>query len=189
MEHNTHTQDTKNSSYHTSMIAKSAITVALVLVINMFFNYAVSFVYPEPEYTAYVPDSLHIENPRTEALCVEKGGQWTASQEEDISQKNTQKSGGYCNVTYKAQKAYDTARKEYDKAVFMILVVLGVISLVASVFVHASVLPVAFSWAGVVSLLIASVRYWGSAGKLTKLVLLASALCALIWLAVKKFNK
>jgi hypothetical protein len=49
------------------------------------------------------------------------------------------------------------------------------------------VLALAFSWGGVLSLFIASLRYWSDANNILKVIILAIALGSLIWTAVKKF--
>jgi hypothetical protein len=161
---------------------RGSVIAAIVIVMNLFFNYAVSFVYNEPSYDQYVKP-VQVIGTYTRESCVEAGGQWT----EDMNTPT--KNGGYCYPDYTNQKNYDAAKKIYDRNVFVTLVVLGVISLVIGAFVKVSILSVAFSWGGVLSLIIASMRYWGSADKLFKVIILAIALGLLIWLAVKKFSK
>jgi hypothetical protein len=67
-------------------------------------------------------------------------------------------------------------------------VILGIISIAVASFVSVAIIPAAFSWGGVLSLIIASIRYWGDADKLFKVIILALAFGALIWLAIKKFS-
>ena len=74
-------------------------------------------------------------------------------------------------------------------SMFAAIIVLGIISLISGGFILISVLSIAFAWGGVLSLIIASVRYWSQADNLAKVVILAIALGLLIWLAIKKFNK
>jgi hypothetical protein len=49
-------------------------------------------------------------------------------------------------------------------------------------------ISVALSLGGVLSFIIASMRYWTSADDLIKVIILAIALAILIWVAVKKFK-
>jgi len=95
---------------------------------------------------------------------------------------------GYCNATYTCQKSYDQDSKVYERNVFIILVALGVVIIVAGAFVNIALLSAAFSWSGVLSLIIASMRYWSNADSIVRVVILGVALAALIWLAVKKFG-
>jgi uncharacterized membrane protein len=84
---------------------------------------------------------------------------------------------------------YNTAQKTYNRIVFIILVALGVISLVLGALFANAILALAFSWGGVLSLVIASMRYWTDADNILKVVILAVALGALIFTAVRKFGK
>ena len=96
---------------------------------------------------------------------------------------------GYCDPTYTKQMEFNTAQKSYNRNVFLILVVLGVISLVLGAVLANAILSMAFAWGGVLSLLIASMRYWSDADNLLKVIILAVALGALIYIAIKKFGK
>ncbi len=53
-------------------------------------------------------------------------------------------------------------------------------------FISIEVLSIGFTWAGVLSLIIASIRYWSDANNISKLVILALALAALVWLSIKR---
>jgi hypothetical protein len=180
----------KQLSGHFNFI-KTALTVGIVIVMNLFFNYSISFIYNEPDYTDFVKTSQVVEEIKDQESCLALGGQWNPNTVIEKNQNNVLEkiSNGYCDVNYTNQKNYEGAIKLYERNVFITLVVLGVLSIVAGAFISVSVLPVAFSWGGVLSLVIASIRYWNSADKLIKVLILACALGALIWLAVKKFNQ
>ena len=181
-------QNTQHKPVTQSRFVRTSLTVAIIIVMNLFFNYAVSLIYNEPTYDQFVTSPQVLQNITTEGGCVSVGGQWTVNTPTTIDKKTTALQG-YCDPNYTNQKAYEAAVKIYDRNVFITLVILGIISIVIGSFVTVSVIPAAFSWAGVLSLIIASMRYWGSAGKLLKVGILACALGILIWLAVKKFNK
>ena len=171
---------------------QASIIFAIVIVMNMFFNYAISLVYTEPQYNAFCPAEIMNKAYSTRDQCVANGGAWSEQAvPASISPAGPTKAQitGYCNPTYSCQNKYDTSRSSYDRNVFIILVALGLLSLVAGAFVGISLLSIAFSWGGVLSLVIASMRYWGNADNLIRVLILAAALVALIWLAVKKFNK
>ena len=73
--------------------------------------------------------------------------------------------------------------------VFITLVVLGVLTFVASLlFVNFEILSVALSIGAVLDFVIASVRYWTRADDLIKVLILGVALAVLVWVAIKKFN-
>ena len=170
-----------------SSFVKISIIVAIVIVMNMFFNYAVSLVYKEPVIDSYIKPTQVVDTLKTKEQCVAVGGQWSENDYPDT--KGRTQVDGYCNENYTKQLNYDAARKIYEKKVFITLIILGIISLISGGFIAISILSIAFAWGGVLSLIIASMRYWSQADNLAKVVILAIALGILIWLAIKKFNK
>ena len=177
---------------HQSRLVKASIIIAIVIVMNLFFNYVVSLVYSEPAYDQFVKTTQVVENISTKEKCLAIGGQWNENDYQNIQpitpvEKSTVK--GYCDQNYTNQKNYEAAIKIYDRNVFITLVSVGVVVIVIGVFINMSILAISFVWGGVLSLVIASIRYWGSADKLVKVIILAIALVTLIWLAIKKFNK
>ena len=166
---------------------KISIIIAIIIVMNLFFNYAVSLVYNEPVMDFYTKPTQVVEAITTKEKCISVGGQW--SENATPIEKGKTEIQGYCNENYTKQLNYDAARKVYEKKVFITLIILGIISLTTAGFLTISILSISFAWGGVLSLIIASMRYWSQADNLAKVVILALALGILIWLAIKKFNK
>ena len=189
MEQNINTnQELIKDSHKSSKWVRGSVIVAIVIVMNLFFNYAVSLVYQEPSYDQFIKQPQVIEEINTKESCLAVGGQWNANVYPTDKTTPT-KITGYCDSNFTNQKNYDEAVKIYDRNVFITLVLLGVIVLILGSFVSISILSLAFSWGGVLSLVIASMRYWSSADKIIRVVILGIALITLIWLAVKKFSK
>lgn len=104
----------------------------------------------------------------------------------------------FCPVQYdvqpptteiKCSNDYNTAQNNFDRNVFIALVVLGAITVALGNFLKGNMLlGQALSLSGVLSFIIASMRYWSYAGQWLKVVILALALAVLIWVAVKKFQ-
>ena len=174
---------------------KVAIIAAIVVVMNLFFNYAISLVYPEPQYNDYIPTTQVVTPITTEAGCVSVGGQWTGNAMYDpkvapaANGDTSISSPGYCDPNYTNEMKYENAQKSYSRNVFIILVILSILSLIGGSIIANEILAPAFSWAGVHSLVIASGRYWSDANSLFKVIILALALGVLIWLSIKKFGK
>ncbi len=164
-----------------------AIIVAIVIVLNLFSNYAVSLIYKEPTYDTYVKPAQVVEEITTKDKCLSVGGQWSENAYPVV--KGQPKVEGYCNPNYTKDQNYQDARASYEKKVFITLIVFGVLLLVLAGFVAVQILSISFAWGGVLSLIIASIWYWSLADRVSKVVILALALALLIWLAVKKFNK
>ena len=190
MKENTHIENIKSENRKHSAFVKTSLIVAIVIVMNLLFNYAVSLVYNEPTYDQFVPTSQVVATITTQDACIAAGGQWTdyTPAPAPTPVKGTVTPAGYCDQNYTNQKNFDAAMKVYNRNVFITLVILGIISIVIGAFVTVAIIPAAFSWGGVLSLIIASIRYWGDADKLFKVIILACAFGVLVWLAVKKFD-
>ncbi len=81
------------------------------------------------------------------------------------------------------------AQAVYDRNIFVALVSMGVILIAASLLSKTNlVLDTALSLAGVLSLIIASFRYWSSAYEWMKVLILAIALITLVTFALRKFK-
>lgn len=176
-----------NTSKHKNKFVVTSIIVAIVIVMNLFFNYAVSLVYQEPSFDEFIKPTQLVNTIKTKDACLDIGGQWSENIYPD--EKGKERAQGYCDENFTNQKNYQEARKVYEKKVFITLVILGVLSLALAGFIAIQILSVSFAWGGVLSLIIASIRYWSEADNLAKVVILAIALGLLIWLAVKKFSK
>ena len=164
---------------------RTAIIIAIVIVLNLFFNYTISLVYKAPKYDDYIKPTQVVIQINNKDDCLKVGGQWTDSY---VPKQDVNIPAGYCNSDYTNQLNYNTAVQGYDRTVFIILVIFGIISLALGAFFANPILAPAFSWGGVLSLLVASVRYWTDANNLFKVIILAMALGILIWVAIKKFS-
>jgi hypothetical protein len=178
-----------------SKVLKWSLIVGIVIVLNLFFNYALSLAYKNPKYETFCPIQQVNEAVDTQQACVNKGGQWNANNQ-NVGPKGVSSvvngvviPAGYCNLQFTCQNNYDAAQKVYDRNVFITLVILGAICVALGSFLGGNILiSIALSLAGVLSFIIASMRYWTSADDLIKVIILAIALAILIWVALKKFK-
>lgn len=181
--------NTKNKS---NKFVHVALVVGLVIVINLFINYALSFIYKEPSYETYFSQPQVVKNYDNQADCVNNGGQWTENAKPDAyingTKINENLDSGYCNNEYTTRLSYDAQVKNYDLKVFITLMVLGILMMIFGITYSHVVLSPAFTWAGVLSYIVASMRYWSSATSGVKVIILGLALAALIWVALKKFG-
>lgn len=166
-----------------------------MIVSNLFINYALDAFYPAPKYEVFCPQSQVQKAVTTQGACVAKGGQWNeTAYPKDTNYTAPIPAGmveikGYCNENYTCQKNLDNAQKVYDRNVFIVLVVAGTALLIGGVFLtSAEAVALGFSFAGVLSLIIGTVRYWSSMDERLRVVVLGCALVALVWLGVKKFK-
>ena len=173
-----------------SKVLKWSIIIGIIIVLNLLFNYALSLAYRDPQYEAYCPTSQVVNIPDNQASCVDQGGQWT----NDPNYTKPVMVGekpilGYCDLQYTCRQDFDTANKSYNRNVFAVLVLLGALSvLIGNFFKGNDVISNGLALGGVLSFVIASMRYWGSADNLIKVIILAIAFAMLVWIAMKKFK-
>jgi hypothetical protein len=166
-----------------------AVALAIVIISNLFFYYAIATVYHEPKFDDFCP--IQNQQYTTPEQCVTAGGQWSQYQfapKEITEAVKANQPLGYCDPNFTCQKTYDSAHSIYNRNVFLALIIISIIVIGVGLFITIDVLSLGFTWAGVVSLLIASIRYWSDANNVSKLIILALALAALVWLAVKRMR-
>jgi len=172
-----------------SKVLKWSLIIGIVIVLNLFFNYVLSLAYKHPIYENFCPNTAQVIDPiETKEQCVAVGGQWNGNVY-TAPMPVEKRLEGYCDPQFSCRNDYESAQKAYDRNVFITLVILGALCVAAGTFLKGNILiSMALSLAGVLSFIIASMRYWGSADDLIKVVILAIALAILIWVAMKKFK-
>jgi hypothetical protein len=173
-----------------SHILRWSLILGIVIVLNLFFNFALSLVYERPDYEAFCPQMQVSKVVDNQNECVAGGGQWTEYGPNNFREKPLPTDPkGYCDLQFTCRQEYDGARNNYDRNVFVILVVLGaLVVLMGNLFKGNEVISSSLALAGLLSFLIASVRYWSAAGSVARVVILAIALGILFWIAWKKFG-
>ena len=173
-----------------SKVLKWSLIIGIIIVLNLFFNYALSLAYKQPTYEIFCPNTSQVvENVSAKEQCVALGGQWNENYYGQPIPAEKMAPKGYCDQQFTCRADYDSAQKVYDRNVFITLVILGALCVAAGTFLKKNlVIGMALSLAGVLSFIIASMRYWTSADDLIKVIILAIALAILIWVAVRKFK-
>lgn len=176
-------------------ILKWSLILGIVIVLNLFFAYTMKVVYKAPQYDTFCKQEQVIEKIDTQEACLEKGGQWDKNivpRDVYMNEKPTivfPVEEGYCNLQFTCNNAFTEAMKNYEKNVFMTLVGLGVLSIIISFLIaSAEVVAMGLSLGGVLSFIVASIRYWQYASEYLQVVILGLALATLIWLGIKKFR-
>jgi hypothetical protein len=164
-----------------TQVLKWSLIIGIVIVLNLFFNYALSVIYKAPDFNEVCKAALEVQPITTSQACLNVGGKWNA----EVTPENRDFN---CNATFTCQQTYEAQREVYERNAFITRVALGVAILIASFFMLGNlVIAYGLALGGVLSFLIASVSYWSSANDIIKLIILALALAALIFLAAKKY--
>ena len=122
-----------------SSFAKWALVIALVIVLNLFFNYALSLVYKEPAYENFCPNAQVVQSPTNQNECVSGGGQWVENPymvklPQEAVTVPVVKQTGYCNTNFTCDKNFQEAEKIYSKNIFIALVILALMWLAVNKF-------------------------------------------------------
>jgi len=145
----------------TSRVVKWSLIIGIVIVLNLFFNYSISVIYKAPQYDQFCKNPQIVEPITTQQQAYD----------------------------YTCNQNYQNAQNTYDRNVFITLVALGVVVVALSfIFKANEVLSASFALGGVLSFIVASVRYWSSANDLIKMIILGIALVILIYMAYRKFS-
>jgi len=182
---------TEYNWYHRNMTSKQtifkwAVIVGIVVLLNLFYNVGVSLYYPEPQFDDYCAQKQTRDPIHTEALCLETGGQWNPSPVKAPGDPQ-----GYCNEFFTCSVEHEEARDIYNQNVFSILVALGVIPIIVvstKILAPYAAVTIGLSYGGILSIIIAGIRYWPSAPDTIRFALVGIALVALLIVAARKFR-
>ena len=182
-------------------ILKWALVVSIVVVLNLFFNYSIMLIYKEPKWDNFCKQEQINIIPKTKEECLAKGGSWTENgktrmeaneainADKPLIQPITLEPRSYCDQEFTCRKQFEEAQKLYNRNVFVVLIVLGVVSIIASfVLSNITAVSLGLSFGGILSLIVGSVRYWSDMDDYLRVIILGLALAALIWLGVKKIR-
>lgn len=185
------TSPTTQSTKHHSGVIKWAFIIGIAIVINLFLTYLVRVVYHEPLLENFCLEKQVNEVIETKEACVEIGGQWNENNVKSVPQRgDVLEPNGYCNTTFTCQKQFDDVNKVYNRNVFIVFVVAGIVLLGGSVFLAgAEAVSLGLSFGGVLALIIGSTTYWSDMDDILRVVILGFALAALIFVAWKKFRE
>jgi len=178
-------------------ILKWALIIGIIVVLNLFFHFATRLVYKQPRWGNFCQTKQVNIAPQKKEECVEAGGSWNegVAEKPEISPTGEVFSrpasvSKYCDVNYTCQQKFETANNLYRRNVFVILVVLGLLSVIAGfVFSASEVISLGLSYGGVLSFIIASIQYWSGMDDYLRVIILGLALAVLIWLGYKKFRE
>jgi len=171
---------------------KWILVFGIAIVTNLFLNYALDAFYLSPKFEVFCPQKDVVTPLTEEKTCRAVGGQWTNEPYKYVGMATpipVDAPKGYCNENYTCGKNYDDAMKVYNRNVFIVLVVSGTALLIGSIFASAiEAVALGFSFAGILSLIIGTTRYWGNMDDRLRVVVLGLALVALVWIGIKKFK-
>ncbi|MDP3799956.1 MAG: hypothetical protein Q8Q90_00855 [bacterium] len=178
-------------------IKEIILALAIVVVLNLFFNYGVFTFYKEPKLENFCSAELTQKVYTEKVSCEAAGGRWYESSQVNYNgqivpvKPDPQVVGAtsWCDSTDKCRKDYDTVRNVYNRNVFIVLIVLGLVSLgLGFLVISASAVANGFLGGGLLSLIVGTIRYWSDMNEYLRFIVLGIALAMLIWLGYKKIK-
>ena len=165
-------------------VKKWLIVIGIAIILSLFVGYGINLFLKEPQYDKYcdsfygpkyVPDGK-TDPGANQTLCNQtEGARWEMT---------------YCNFTYECNKKYNDALEFYNKNVFFISVAIGIILLIASMFVvKQEAVSTGLLGGSILLIIYGVVRYWYHAADWLRFAILGIALATLIWVAYTKMNK
>lgn len=177
---------------YTQSVLKWALVAGIVVVLNLFFNYAISLIYDTPKWEDFCKQEQVQTIPQNKEQCVAEGGQWIEDPGRAMDKPLPAGSTvtGSCNTYYQCQKEFDEVHKVYNRNVFIVLVILGVLSIVGGFLLSTTpAVSLGLTLGGVLSFIIGSIRYWSDMDDYIRVIILGLALIVLIWLGIKKIKE
>jgi len=158
--------------------------VAIALVLVFFVAFAVQTFYPAPEYDDYCEERLTFKAIDSAEECVGDGGRWSESPARDVELKSV----GYCDVDYTCRAEFDVDSDAYERNVFFVNLVIGLIVLVLSFFLSVEAVSSGLMGGGVIMIVYGTIRYWGALSDVWRTLMLGVALAILVVVGYKKLK-
>jgi len=168
---------------------KLILVLGIILILNLFVNYGVATFYDAPNYEDYCTTEITSKDYSTEEACEKTGGLWNEAPriKETVPRDEIQES--WCDEEYTCAKDYGVVKDVYNRDVFIILIIAGIISILVGFFAtQAEAVSIGLSFGGLLSLIIGTMRYWSGMDDYLRFIILGVALAILIWIGVKKLK-
>ena len=171
--------ETTHSSRHPKFV-RWALMLGIVVILNVFFSALVSLALPSPNYSA-----------ADAATCDTSGGVWTESPTPTAPATVANEPGmppvaqfnlpGYCDFT--------ALQNQHALYAFVLMIGLGILAFIAGLApLGSSIVASGLSYGGVLTFIIGSASYWGTAGNWIRLIIAALGLAALLYIGWKRFK-
>ena len=177
-------------------VKRIAMIIAITALLPLFIGLFVDAIYNEPKYETYcnntyndygmkaVPTTAvnctYISSPQ-ERQCYADGG---------MVESNYTANGcsvfGSCNM---CSKYFDTARQEYNRNIFFVLLPLGLIIVILGIYLVVDYIGAGLMFAGLIVMFYATIRYFSDMSKILRAVIILVELLLIMWIGYKKIRE
>lgn len=159
---------------------KLALSLAILIVLNIFFNVGLDTFYKVPEYDSFCNEEVRgMEFADTQEACLENDGAWVIN-----------KDWAYCES--KIDNCWDQYQdyiSPYNRNAFIALVSLGLVTLLAGLFIFMpSAVANGLTYGGILSIVIGTMRYWPNMDDYLRFIFSGIVLVILILVGFKKIK-
>jgi hypothetical protein len=167
-------------------VKKVILTFAIAILFVLFIVYAVGTIYPGPKYEDYCPATKI--NPLNQTYCEAVNGTWTTYPTYASEKSGPAEANGYCDTYSKCQKSWDDSREKYNRNLFFISLITGLIILVASFILRVESVSAGFMLGSVILIIYGTIRFWGNLSNILRTLMLGLALAVLVWIGYRKLR-
>lgn len=176
-------------AFEISKIKRAILGISIALILALFIGYGINTFYKPPKYENFCDEQIRMKIISSEEECLAVGGQWNVAPER-IAEENKTIIKGFCNPNYTCEKEYMGKREIYNRNVFVIAVIAGLISVVlGGIILKLESVSSGIMGGGVLSIIYGTIRYWGDLADVGRFFILGLVLAALIWIGYRKFKK
>ncbi|MBW2989110.1 hypothetical protein KY358_02195 [Candidatus Woesearchaeota archaeon] len=186
-------------SFETSKMKKVILGIAIAILLAFFLGHATSTFYKEPEIEDFcrgIDSVIRVEScDDYDYEPVESRRPYPIPEKLFCSCQEIDKEGTVkCTATNpeydKCSNQYTDYMEKHNKNSFMILVVLGLISIITGgIFLKKEAVGSGIMGGGVLTIIYAAMRYWDSIQDYARVIILGIALGILVWIGYKKIRK
>jgi len=167
-------------------IKKIFLSVAIAVLFVMFVAYAIEAFYPSPKYETFcIFDKVNLN----ESECLENNGTWLNIDDKiPLDYQTADIPSGYCDLYSKCSEQYDFVREIYNRNLFFITLIIGVIVFIIAFFEKIEPVSSGFMSGAVILIVYGTIRYWGSLSNIWRTLMLGIALAVLVWIGYRKLR-
>lgn len=177
------TKSKKKSSKQHGRAKPVLLSVAIAIILALFVGYGIHTFYPAPEYEDYCPEKTSVKVIETESECLAQGGKWT-----DYGERDGIEAKGWCDQDYRCRKELDSAREVYNRDVFFVTLISGIIAIILGVVLTLASVSSGIFAGGILTVIYGTLRYWGDMADVLRFTILGLVLALLIWVGYKKLK-
>jgi hypothetical protein len=178
-------------------VKRVAMVIAITALLPLFIGLFIDAVYPEPQYSAFCNDSYYggsypmkaipasvnctyVSDPKQDQ-CYRDGGQPEYNYTDDGCSHFSS-----CNM---CSKYYDTARQEYNRNIFFMLLPLGLAIVILGIYLTVDYIGAGLMFAGLIVMFYATIRYFSDMSKILRAVIVLIEFLLIMWIGYKKIRE